>query len=374
MIKILFFIETLDFGGAEKVLRNLVNHMDQSRFDITVQTIWPSEEGRNLAPGIKYKSTYPVKNRVTELLYQFEAAKKLTYPLHIKDNYDIECAFLEFGPTKIIASSTNRKAKKLAWVHCDLSRALPDYAHSSFEAFAKKTRPWYQQYDSIVCVSQTVKDSFDRIFENEFRSVVLYNVLEDDLIRKMAEETVPGLVKRRNTMLAVGTMYPPKNYPRLLRTHEALIRAGIEHDLWILGDGEQRPLLEQYIRDHCLTDSVTLFGFQKNPYPYMKAADMIVCSSNYEGFSSVITEGIILGKAIVTTNCSGMHEILGESEFGLIVENDDDAFLQGLQKLISDTELQKHYTEKAKQRARAFSCVQLTKDVEQFFEQMLSSN
>lgn len=53
-----------------------------------------------------------------------EAAAGLTYPLHIKDDYDIEAAYLECGSTKIMASSTNQKALKLAWVHCDLAKKL----------------------------------------------------------------------------------------------------------------------------------------------------------------------------------------------------------------------------------------------------------
>lgn len=373
MIKILFFIDTLSSGGAEKVLQHLVNHMDQSQFDITVQSVWPHHIGNILAPGIKYKPLYPVKNKFTEYLYRFEAATGLTYPLHMKDDYDIECAFLEFGPTKVLASSTNKKARKLAWVHCDLSRALVDYVHTSYEAFAAKTYQWYKQYDYVICVSQTVKDSFNRIFNAAFRSEVLYNVIDDALIRKSADIIIPGLTKRRLTMLAVGTMYPPKNYPRLLRTHEKLLHTGIAHDLWILGDGVERPQIEQFIMDHDLTESVRLFGFQDNPFPYMKAADLIVCSSNYEGFSTVITESVILGKPIVTTDCSGMREILGESEYGLITENSDEAFCEGVTKLLTDTPLRANYAVKAAERGKDFSMQALVLKAEQFFKTALET-
>ena len=144
MIKILFFIEELVGGGAEKVLQNLANNMDQSQFDITVQSVWPYQGEKVLAPGIRYKSLYPVKNRITAHIYRLEAAAGLAYRLHMKDNYDIECAFLEHGPTKILASSTNKKARKYAWVHCDLSRALAGYVHNSYEAFAAKTYKWWR--------------------------------------------------------------------------------------------------------------------------------------------------------------------------------------------------------------------------------------
>ena len=366
MIKILFFIEKFACGGAEKVLCALVNHMDQTQFDITVQSVWPYEEGKHLAQGIKYKSVYPVRNRITEKMYRAEAAAKLTYPLHIKADYDIECAFLEAGPTKIISASTNKKAKKLAWVHCDLSKAVGD--HSAYE---EKTSLWYCAFDRVICVSKNVKVAFDEIFHSAFPSDVLYNVIEDQTIRKKAEEIIPNLQKRKLTMLAVGTMYPPKNYPRLLRTHKRLREEGIDHDLWILGEGEQRTQLELFIRENSLEDSVTLFGFQQNPYPYMKAADVIVCSSNYEGFSTVITESAILGKAIVTTDCSGMREILGESEFGLITENSDNAFTNGVRIMLSDHKLREKYSELALDRGKRFSMQNLVKETEDYLRKVV---
>lgn len=122
VINILFFIESLSGGGAEKVLRNLVNAMDQTKFCITVQTLYPDDAGKYLAPGIRYRYCYPAKNRINELRMRAEAAAGLTYPLHIKGDYDIEVAYLECGSTKIVASSTNQKALKLAWVHCDLAK------------------------------------------------------------------------------------------------------------------------------------------------------------------------------------------------------------------------------------------------------------
>lgn len=366
MIKILFFIEKLDGGGAEKVLRNLVNHMDQSQFEITVQTVWPFDASKYLAPGIRYKSVYTSNSKVNQLRYRAEAESGLTYRLHMKDDYDIECAYLEMGATKILASSTNRKAKKLAWVHCDFSHAFTD-----FHALVAKTAPWYQKYDRVICVSNSVKEAFDRVFNGAFHSDVLYNVVEDDVIRQKAKESIPDVHKRRLTVLAVGTIYPPKNYPRLLKAHERLMQEGIVHDLWILGDGEQRTEIEQYIREHDLTDSVTLFGFQKNPYPYMNLADVIVCPSNYEGFSTVITESTILGKAIVTTDCSGMREILGDNEYGIITENKDDAFFDAMRTMIIDDNLRNHYAKQAEIRGKRFSMSKLVSETQDYLKKVV---
>ena len=365
MIKILFFIENLEGGGAEKVLRDLVNHMDQTKFAITVQTIWPFDASKLLVPGIRYKTTYRAKNKVNQLRYRVEAELGILYWLHVRDNYDIECAYLEMGPTKVMAASTNKKAKKLAWVHCDLSKAV-----SNDSAYEETCAPWYRKYDRVICVSETVKHSFDQIFHSAFHSEVLYNVIDDEAIRRKAKEPIPGLTNRKLTMLAVGTMYPPKNYPRLLRTHLRLLQEGFDIELWILGEGEQRTQIEQFIKDQHLEKSVRLFGFQTNPYPYFSHADLIVCSSNYEGFSTVITESVILGKAVVTTDCSGMREILGDSEYGMITENNDESFLRGVRKIISDRQLRENYENRAFQRGFAFSMNDLVGRTEDYFRKV----
>ena len=99
MLKILFFIETLGGGGAEKVLCDLVNHMDQRQFDITVQTLWPAENKNLLADGILYRSVYPKYDRWNSYRMRLESALGLTYRLHMKDDYDLEVAYLECGTT-----------------------------------------------------------------------------------------------------------------------------------------------------------------------------------------------------------------------------------------------------------------------------------
>ena len=117
MIKILFFISGLSEGGAEKVLCSLVNNMDQDKFNITVQTIDEYDSERFLAKGIRYKAINKYKSKIGRIffsyLFRLCAELKLAYRFFVKDNYDIEVAYLETIPTKIIAQSTNKKAKKL---------------------------------------------------------------------------------------------------------------------------------------------------------------------------------------------------------------------------------------------------------------------
>ena len=368
MIKILFFIETLTGGGAEKVLCNLVNHMDQTRFDITVQTVWPCEASRYLVPAIHYKSLYSSKNRFSQLRYRVEAESRLAYRLHIKDDYDIECAYLEMGSTKIMAASTNKKAKKLAWVHCDLTKAVSDP-----QSYAAKAAAWYEKFDRVVCVSKGVKEQFDKLFQNRFHSMVLYNVVDDAEIRKKALLPLPKNIHyNRFTVLSVGRFTTPKNYMRLLYSPKQLLNEGIAHDLWILGDGEQRPMMERYVEENGLGSSVWMPGFMENPYSFMREADLLVCSSVYEGYSTFMTEAVILGKPIVTTDVHGMRELLGDSKYGLIVKNDDEEFYRGLKRMMTDAKCREQYAKAASLRSRDFCAKKLTEKSERFFEELLN--
>ena len=150
-----------------------------------------------------------------------------------------------------------------------------------------------------------------------------------------------------------------------------MLEDGLDHDLWIVGDGEERSLLEAYIHENHLEASAKLLGFRENPYNLMYAADILVCSSIFEGFSTFVTEGLILGKPIVTTDVSGMHELLGDSEYGLITANDDEAFYEGVKRMLTEPGLLEHYAEQAKIRGRDFKQEKLAKDTEAFFEREL---
>ncbi len=363
MIKILFFIETIEGGGAEKVLCNLVNNMDKKKFDITVQTVWHCNPDNYLSKGIHYKSVYPVKNRFNRLRYQTEAALGVFYSLHMKDDYDIECAYLECGATKALAGSTNKKAAKLAWIHCDLIKRMLNP-----KEFAKQTSKYYKKYDRIVCVSEKGRQSFLELFGESFDVAVVHNTVDCEEILKKSEEIVSDIDNMSEPLVvSLGRLSAPKHFIRLLQSHKRLMDEGIKHKLMILGEGAERVKLEQYIEENKLQGSVLLPGFKSNPYPYLKSADLLACSSVYECYSTFITEGLILGKPIVTTDVGGMRELLGDCEYGLITDNEDLAFYEGMKRMLSDTELRIEYEKKAVVRGQGFCTDILVKEAERFF-------
>ena len=353
MIKILFFIDSIAGGGAEKVLRNLVNNMDQDKFDITVQTIDHAPAEKYLRKEVRYKSINRFRNPLLKKMYQYWirlcAELKILYPLNIKDDYDIEVAYLECGPTKIIASSTNKKAVKIAWVHCDLEKK------EGFTNSIEKSKKYYAKYDKIVCVSKEVQLGFQKLFGTKFKTIVENNVIDEEEVLNGAAKQIEWDFKNgQKRLLAVGRLVKQKNFTYLIDTCAKLKDADFSFQLIILGEGPERHKLEKQINELNIWDCIKLQGFCANPYPYMREADIIICSSLYEGISTVVQEALILGKPIVTTPCTGMEELLGESEYGVIAENTQDGLYKALVRLFNSEELLDQYRYKAAIRGKFY--------------------
>lgn len=363
MTDILFLIDTLHGGGAEKVLCTLVNHMDTSRFRITVQTEDQIDSHACLRPDIRYRSMCHCKTywgkKLFHIWLRLCAQFKWVYPLYIWDHYDIEVAYLECGPTKFLSQSSNRDALHLAWVHCSLTEK------EGIAAQAEKLQKQYGAYDMAVCVSEKVKQSFQTLIGETPKSTVVYNACDETEIRRKALCTPPAPVAGLR-LVSIGRLTQQKGYDRLLDACHLLRQDGASFTLQILGEGAERPALETQIARYGLSDCVQLLGFQENPYPYLSAADVVACSSRYEGFSTVVTEALILGKCIVTTDCSGMDELLGDSEYGLITENSTQGLYEGLKKLLSSQSLRQTYAQKALARGEDFSLTSRVRQTEDF--------
>ena len=364
MTKILFLMDTLCAGGAEKVLRTLVNNMDQEKFHITVQTLEKEDPAGLLVPGVRYQAINRCKTGLGKKLCSYWirlcAELKWLYPLYIRDDYDIEVAYLECGPTKFLAHSTNKKARKIAWVHCDLA------IKEGMAAQTDKLKKYYQRYDQVVCVSENVRDSFRRMFGDVPESLVLHNVNDEGDIWEKAEAfEVPH--RSVADLVAVGRLAEQTGFDRLIEACAMLKKDGRDFHLRILGEGPERTRLEEQIRRDGLEDCVELMGQQSNPYPYIKGAGVLVCSSRYEGLSTAVTEALILGKPVVTTPCTGMEELLGDSEYGLITTDSIEGLCEGLKTLLDNPERRKQYAEATVIRGKAFSKEKLVRETEAFF-------
>lgn len=371
--RVLFLIESLAGGGAEKVLTTLVQHIDKERFDVTVCAI---SGGGKYEEVVKEQVAYRAilndpagKSGFQNLIYKLKhhlvyrwLPLSWVYRVFVPQNSDVEVAFVEGFTTKLLSYSTNLVAKRYAWVHTDLHQN--HWTKSVYDNLKEETDV-YNQYTELFGVSNTVVSAFRKELPNVTVPVeTVYNPIDVHDILSRANEIVDLKCGKSLLMVTVGRLEPQKSYMRLLRIAKKLIEDGMDVELWILGDGTERNLLEQYVSENKMQERVCLLGFHTNPYKYLRQGDLFVCSSLSEGYSTAVTEALILGLPIITTDCSGMAELLQNGECGVITENDEAALYEGLKRLLADKSLLEHYRHKAIERGKEFSIEHLMKPIE----------
>lgn len=365
MEKILFLIPTLGHGGAEKVLVNLVNNMDRSKFDITVQVLFKGGVNEQfLKSDIKFKYYYKKQFRGNSKYLCLFSPGKL-YKKFIKEKYDIIVSYLE-GPTaRIVSGCTNPNTKLVSWIHCKMDNpAIGAVGFRNFEE-AKKC---YNKFDNTVCVSKWVMDYFSKTFEFKKPIQVLYNTIETDKILEKSAEPVDDIKFDDDcvNICSVGKLTALKGFDRLLNIHKKLLDDGVKNKVYLFGIGEEEGSLKKAAQNLGIENTFHMVGYRTNPYKYVKNCDLYVCSSHSEGFSTSVTESLIVGTPVVATLCSGMKEMLGENnEYGIVTENNEDALYEGIKKMLTTPDLLEAYAEKAKERGKAFSTEKTVKAVEE---------
>ena len=364
MKKILFLIHDLGPGGAEKVLVNLVNHIDPQTFDITVMALFGGGVNEQfLKPHIRYIPCFRRMIRGNSHLMKLLSPRRLHRWL-VKETYDIEVSYLEGPSARIISGCPHADTKLISWIHVE--QHTKAVAAKAFRSFAESAA-CYRRFHQTVCVSEYVKRDFMNLYPQVGPVNVLYNTNEtDQILEKKNEDVEPGIFREGEIRLCgVGKLMPIKGFDRILRIHKRLRDEGYPVHTYLLGDGSERSVLEAYIKDNHLSDNVTMLGYQTNPYKYVSRCDLFLCASTAEGFSTAATEALIVGTPVCTVDVSGMKEMLGENnEYGMVTENHEDALYHGVQKLIASPALLKSYKEKALLRGTHFSTSQTVDAVE----------
>lgn len=348
LLTLLFLIPSLAPRGAERALVNLVNSLDQERYHVTVQTLFDVGELRDeLASHVEYRGGLPFLFRGNVQLMKLFTPAQL-YRMVVRRRYDVVVAYLEGTCTRIISGCPYPDSRKVAWVHIE----QPDVA--SF-AYCYRSREeavrCYHLFDQIVAVSQTVKACIDSFTGRSAK--VIHNLIDSQRILQLAKASMPDLpFSTTLNLVSVGALTHQKGYDRLLEVHHKLLMTGIPHHVYVIGGGGEEAALRHQIETLGVSDTFHLLGRRTNPYPYLAAADLFVCSSRQEGYSTAVTEALILGLPVVSTQCSGAEELLGpQDEYGLVTANSSEGLYNGIMRILTTPDLLQHYAKQAKLRA-----------------------
>ncbi len=367
MKKILFLIHDLGGGGAEKVLVNLVNHMDREKWNITVMALFGGGiNERFLKPDIRLINCHKKALRGNSHLMKLFSPRFL-YRKYIREQYDIVISFLEGPCARIVSGCEAPETRKIAWIHSTL--ADKKTFSMGFRNFAEAVR-CYQKFDCRIFVSADTQRAFETVCPGSGR--MLPNVPEVDRIAQLSREDLedPWFCRPGFYLCGMGKLTANKGFHRLLSIHRRLREEGFALYTYILGSGEEQAALQNFIDKNHLRDSVKLLGYQTNPYPYLQKADLFVCASYSEGFSTAATEALILGTPVCTTRVAGMTQMLGDGQFGVITDNNEEALCNGIRSFLEDARKCSHYRQQAAIRGRDFSTDAAVAAVEAMLEEI----
>lgn len=371
MKKILFVIHDLHHGGAEKVLVNLVNHMDKSRFAVSILALFGGGVNEQfLSPDVRllhgHSRVIPGNSHIMKLF-----SPRQLFRHYIREKYDVIVSYLEGPSARIVSGCPEDGTKLVSWIH--IEQHTSEQASASFRS-REEAQQCYARFDKIVCVSKTVAEDFCSLFHLERPPEIIYNTVESDVIRARAAEKVMDGVFQEGAyrLVGVGKLVPTKGFDRLLHAHQRLLlEENVPVHTYLLGQGPERENLEKWLASQGIKDSVTFLGYQTNPYKFVAACDLFVCASHAEGFSTAATEALIVGTPVISTRVSGMEEMLGaHNEYGVITDNDEEALYQGLKAMLTKPGMLEHYRKMAVQRGAFFNTERTVADVEKMLDSL----
>lgn len=358
--KVLFVVESLAGGGAEMVLKTLVQKFDYTRYDVTVcclVDVGKYNETIKRACGYKYIIPNTIGRSILfhiwcSLLYHlvyFWLPLKWVYLFFFPKGFDIEVAFTEGYVTKLVQFSS---AKKVAWVHCDL-KEFPWPVNTGIYKSEDEEKAAYSRYDEIAVVSESSKNHFIGLYGLAERTRCIYNPIDRNAIREKAIVGKRDFHDSKFRFVTVGRLTEAKGFDRLIEVTARLKQDGFDFELWIIGEGGERRKLEKLVADNALSDNVFFWGFQTNPHKYLNQSDCFVCSSRTEGYSLVIAEAMCVGLPVISTRCAGPEEILEGGKYGMLVDNTTEGLYEGMKNILSCNCLSA-MAELSYQRAMAF--------------------
>lgn len=365
--KILFVINSMGCGGAEKSLLSLLSLMDYQKYDVTLLMFRRGGMFEPLLPpdvhihdSLDYVSfcAQPIGKQLLSFDFRRIVARLRTSvflrqnarknrPLHdaqaywkysaeafdpLPEHYDVAIAWGQGTPTHFVAEKVTAD-KKFAWVNAD----YVNVGHNK-----EFDRLFYNVYEKIVCVSGSLCLMLQKVFpEFAEKMTTILDIQNPDMILKMAEQpcVLPG--KNGVTIVTAGRLVPQKGYDIAAKAASILKNRGVQFHWYIVGDGNRAPI-EADIERYGIADCFTLLGAKENPYPYMKAADIYVQTSKYEGYCLTLAEARMLNVPCVTTNFDVVYAQMIDGENGLVVKMTPEAVADGIVRLTTDTELYRH--------------------------------
>lgn len=385
--KLLFVIDSLGIGGAEKSLVTLLSLLDYDKYEVDLQLfayggvleqfvpkevniLPPFDYYQKLSKGVVGNLSNPsyVYNRIKYSLLIRQSG--LTHAdkarlywqsvgrcLNITNKkYDAAIAYAQGVPTFYVVDKVKAK-KKFGWVNVDykLQGVTKDFQ-----------RAYYQSLDKIVTVSDSSYDYFSSQVYPELKDnmTIIWDINDAGFMQRMSQMQSDKPIRQDTTVIMTSGRYnkPQKGYDLALEAAKILRDRGVKFCWYAVGEGPYRAEMEKYIVENDLQDHFVLLGKTPNPYAYIRQCDIYVQTSRHEGFGLTIAEARILNRPVVCTNFDGCTMQMVDGENGLITSFEPSDIADNIMRLMNDKELYNHIQQYQMQEKKGN-----TEEIEKFY-------
>ena len=391
MKKILFYTSGVGLGGVEKVILEVLKAIDKNKFDIKLGLQYENENlfESEIPREIEYKYMLPQKVINKSLYYRSKKKNifyKLMYSFMLRyEKYIIRKNYLEFLKDREIIIdfksgdflkliNLNKDIKKICWLHGEITKL------NRYEERKNKLRNQLKKCNKIICICNEMKENIIKEMpEIEDKLEMIYNPFDIEKIKKLSEnilelsEKEKKLLKDKYIIMVSRLDKYQKDIITLIKSFSLFCEKNANFKLYLLGEGPDRKTIEEKIKELNLEDKILLLGVKKNPYPWIKNAELLIHSSKYEGLPTVLIEALILKKMIISTNCpTGPKEILENGKYGSLVDiGDYKAMADEMYELLNEnSEKRNQYLENTSEAIERFDEKIIIKQIEKMLEEL----
>lgn len=332
MKKLLFITWSISYGyGTEKSLADVLNRMDKTQYDISILPLFKNSCSTIFNNNIKVLDSlidYTKENfderTALDNYYQL-LASPMQFNKLIPERYDCIIACNHNAPSYF--ASYIKGGAKILWIRGDM-REL-DYTvldeNTSQYKLVKQEHEMQSSvlkcFDSIAVISDVVQQSLRELFGITENVIKISNSVDGEKIQALSNASV--ILPDKMLFTTLGRLEYNKNQILLLQAAKAVQKQRDDFMVYILGDGEDKPMLQKYIEENGLESNARILGFVQNPYPYIKNSIATVLTSRSEGFSLALVESVMLNTPIISTDVGVAKELIENYHCGNLIGYDE---------------------------------------------------
>ncbi|MCI6899958.1 MAG: O-antigen ligase family protein [Tenericutes bacterium] len=328
--ELLFSINDLRVGGIETAIINLLNNIDHKKYNVTL--VMEEKTGvllKNVNKNVKVQELKVSNNKNIIIRKGINFIRKLNFSILNYHKFDFSCCYATYSLSANKIALTASKNNSI-YVHSNYRYIYKD--KTEFKNFFNCRN--ISSFRRIIFVANEAEKDFIKIYpELKNKCLVLNNFIDPDKILKLSTEKISEThPKNKKLFVFIGRLDDSsKKVSRAIN----LLKSLSDVNLLIVGDGPDRKMYEDLVTKNDLSKRVTFVGQKTNPYPYIKLADYIILTSDYEGFPVTYLEAITLHKRILTTIDVSDESINIGKDYATIISMDEKEMLKDVQKELS---------------------------------------